>query len=422
MRSVILDTRGRLQEFHAVPAQIDSSAPAPVASSWSPLFDAAGLDPAAFTPVQPDWTPHSFADQRVAWEGHYAERPETIRVEGASYRGRPVSFMLVGPWTRAARMTPVPRTQLQIVLSIANFIVYFSVLIGAALLARRNVITNRADRRTATRLASWLVIATCVSWVVLNHHTMSVATEADHFFLSLGYGLYLGGTLWVLYLAAEPYARRLWPDGLLGWTRFFAGHLRDPRVGRDILIGCVFGMSTCMVEASRILVLPLLGQPPPQPTLGTNLALLQGAHLLAGMGASWTYGALQTALFCALMFVGLRFVLRRNWAAFAVSIVVLLAIGDSGQAILGGVGINTLFFALLYGIILISLVRFGLLATTVGSIVNAGLTSVPFPAHMSGWAGGPALWTIALMLGLMAFGFYSSRGGQPLFGNFEERT
>ena len=74
--------------------------------------------------------------------------------------------------------------------------------------------------------------------------------ELDQFSQNLGYGLYLGGTLWVMYLAIEPYARRLWPDGLLGWTRLFAGHIRDPRVGRDILIGCLFGIVESIIEHS----------------------------------------------------------------------------------------------------------------------------------------------------------------------------
>ena len=76
MRSVILDTRGRLQEFHAVPPQVDSQAPAPATPAWKPLFDAAGLDIAAFSPVPPEWTPHAFADARAAWEGRYPERPD----------------------------------------------------------------------------------------------------------------------------------------------------------------------------------------------------------------------------------------------------------------------------------------------------------------------------------------------------------
>jgi serine/threonine-protein kinase len=423
MRSVILDTRGRLNEFHAVPPQIDSHAPLAATPAWKPLFDAAGLDIRAFSAVPPEWTPHAFADTRVAWEGSYSERPGVpIRIEAASFRGRPISFLIVGPWTRPARMTAVPRTRLQSAQSIANSVVYFGVLVGAVVLARRNVLTNRADRRTAVRLAAWLVFALCASWAVLDHHTTSVNSETDMFFNHLGYGLYLGATLWVMYLAAEPYARRLWPDGLLGWTRFFAGHVRDPRVGRDILIGCLFGVASALIEAARVVMLPLTGQPMPRPNLGHDLNLLEGPHNLAGMVASWTYGPLQTSLFCALVFVGLRFLLRRNWAAFAGSIVLFLAIADNGQAILGGVGVNTVFFVAVYATVLTSLVRFGLLAAAVTSIVNAAMGGVPFPAHLSGWAGGSAIWTIVLLLMLMMFGFYSARAGQPLFGKLEVKS
>jgi serine/threonine-protein kinase len=420
MRSVTLDTRGRLVEFHAVPPQVDADAPMPAPPSWKPLFDAAALDMSLFTPAQPEWIPHSFADTRAAWEGHYKERPDVpIRVEAAAYRGRATSFMIVGPWTRAVRMTPVPRTRLQAALSVANFAVYISLLVAAALIARRNVRMNRTDSRTAVRLAAWIAVSVSIGWAVLNHHGTSVSIEADQFFNTLGYGLFLGGTLWVLYLAAEPYVRRLWPDGLLGWTRFFAGHVRDPRVGRDILIGCVFGVVSTLIESARIVLLPLFGQPMPRPILGTTLNLLNGPHYLAGMGANWTYGPMQTSLVVALLFVGFRFLLRRNWAAFVASILVILAIGDNGQAILGGIGINTVFFVLMYATILVALVRFGLLVATTGLIVDQAITTVPFPARLSSWAGAPAIWTLVLVLALMAFGFYSSRAGQPLLGTSE---
>jgi hypothetical protein len=420
MRSVMLDTRGRLNEFHAIPPQVDRPDSSPAAPDWKPLFDAAGLDLSAFTAAAPEWAPNSFVDTRAAWEGQYRERSDVrIRVEAAGYRGRPVSFLIVGPWTRPARMVVAPNTRIQSMLRALNLTVFFGALAAAALLARRNVRTNRADRRTAVRLAYWLAVAISIAWAVKNHHTTAVNVELDQFSQNLGYGLYLGGTLCVMYLAIEPYARRLWPDGLLGWTRLFAGHIRDPRVGRDILIGCLFGVVESIIEAGRIIVLPLAGQPMPQPVLGQNLNLLHGPQYIVGMVASWTYGPLQSALFAALLFVGLRFLLRRDWPAFVVAIVVFLAIGDGSRAILGGVGLNTVFYVFLYSTILIAIVRFGLLVTTIGLIVDSALTNVPFPGHLSGWAGMPAVWTIVLVLALMAFGFYASRAGQPLFGKFE---
>ncbi len=83
-----------------MPPQMDADMPMGL-PNWRPLFDAAGLDIAAFTTSSPEWTPHSFADTRAAWAGHYPERPDVpIRVEASAYHGRPVSFMIVGPWTR----------------------------------------------------------------------------------------------------------------------------------------------------------------------------------------------------------------------------------------------------------------------------------------------------------------------------------
>jgi hypothetical protein len=47
-------------------------------------------------------------------------------------------------------------------------------------------------------------------------------------------------------------------------------------VGRDILIGCLFGIVASLLEAARIVVLALAGQPMPRPSLGHRLELLQG--------------------------------------------------------------------------------------------------------------------------------------------------
>jgi hypothetical protein len=41
------------------------------------------------------------------------------------------------------------------------------------------------------------------------------------------------------------------PDGLLGWTRLFSGHVRDPRIGRDILIGSVLGGVLMILDVLR---------------------------------------------------------------------------------------------------------------------------------------------------------------------------
>jgi hypothetical protein len=39
----------------------------------------------------------------------------------------------------------------------------------------------------------------------------------------------------------EPYARQSWPKLMVSWQRLLNGRLRDPLVGRDVLLGIVAG-------------------------------------------------------------------------------------------------------------------------------------------------------------------------------------
>ena len=139
-----------------------------------------------------------------------------------------MSFYLIGPWTRASRMTPLPQTRLAMTLGAVSALFWLVLLLAAAALARRNVRVNRADRKSAARLAIGYMMLQAAGWVVGNHHVSTVTLETNSFFKMLATAAFNGGGLWVMYLAIEPYGRRLWPDGLLGWTRLFSGHVRDP--------------------------------------------------------------------------------------------------------------------------------------------------------------------------------------------------
>src|SRR6185295_3945470 len=107
---------------------------------WEPLFDAAGLTPSAFTAVAPQWTPRGFAAVRAAWEGPLPDRPDyRIRIEAAAYRGRPVSMLMVGPWSSPSRMQALTRSYAQTMLLAVGSLLLFVIVIAAMLLARYNV-------------------------------------------------------------------------------------------------------------------------------------------------------------------------------------------------------------------------------------------------------------------------------------------
>ena len=106
MVTLILDPQGRLIELAAVPPQVEKAPPPSRAPDWAGLFAAASLDMARFTPVDPEWLPLVSFDARAAWTGVYPDTDLPLRIEAASWRGRPVGFQMVAPWSKPSRMQP----------------------------------------------------------------------------------------------------------------------------------------------------------------------------------------------------------------------------------------------------------------------------------------------------------------------------
>ena len=76
-----------------------------------------------------------------------------------------------------------------------------------------------------------------LAWLIGNHHVADTAIESDSLQRLLKDAVLTGAALWILYVALEPYARKFWPGLMLGWSRLLSGHIRDSRVGRDVLVG-----------------------------------------------------------------------------------------------------------------------------------------------------------------------------------------
>jgi serine/threonine-protein kinase len=417
---IVLDTRGRLVEFRRIPQQREDG-PAPNATPlhWDVAFRAAGLDPATFTATEPEWAPKDFADARVAWEGASPDNPDIkLRVEAAAFRGRLVSFKVLGPWTPKVQQTSSQSSNGG-VLQIIGQLVWWIVLIGSLVLARHSLRLNRGDRRSAARLVALLLTVQVVVWAVGGHHRSTAAAEVNNFFRVLGNMLLQCGILWTLYLAFEPFGRRFWPDGLLGWTRLFSGHVRDPRIGREILIGIALGAAFILSELLRALAPYVLGLPPGQPALGDSVRVLAGPGGLALTWGDQISSSLQTALIIAMLFVGLRLLVRRTWIAVVIGMIAAtIAITNNAQPgdvlwLYAAVQLVTI------GIITLSIFKFGLLVTTVALLVDNLPTAAPIVSHGATWAALPGNLSIAVIVLFACFGFYAARAGQPLFGNWD---
>jgi predicted Ser/Thr protein kinase len=423
MRSLLLDSTGRLLEFQAVPPQVSpGSEPAP-APDWRPLLDAAGLDMTTFTPVTPQWSPRDYADTRAAWEGPLTGRPEiSARVEAAAYRGRPTSMFLLGPWSVPTRMTPAARSLSQTILSGVITVLLIGMTLAALLLARHNVRAKRADRLSAGRLAMVVLVGSAAMFVITAHHLPDVSSETDLFLRHFGTVMVQAGLLWVIYLALEPYVRRFWPDGILGWTRLVSGHVRDPRVGRDLLTGSVIIMIMGLCGAAFDLLPGALGYPPPQPSAQTMDALTGAAATLSLIFDGLLNG-LFVAVFIVLGYVMLRLVLRRTILATAAT-AILLGVVQAPQVLQssGPWWITATFQLVIVAGVTLMVVRYGLLVTVVAiGIINV-IGNMPLTLSLSHWTATTSNLVIATVIGIAAFGFYASRAGQPLFGNSEPKT
>ena len=179
-------------------------------------------------------------------------------------------------------MQALTRSSAQTVLIAAATLVIVALVIAAMLLARYNVRARRADLRGAWRLALFVMVGYAAVWVLAAHHVPDVNQEMNSFLRYFGSTLVAAALLWVTYVAVEPYVRRFWPDGILGWTRLLSGYVRDPRVGRDVLTGCVFAAVLALLSIVYELLPPLVGRPPAIPRFQDGVSALSGISELAG--------------------------------------------------------------------------------------------------------------------------------------------
>jgi len=415
---VILDTRGRLIEFRRVPPQHETSTGPGATPDWDVVFRAAGLSRPSFQSVTPEWSPKDFADVRAAWEGPSPDAPDVrLRVEAAAHNGRITSMYLVGPWARPRAQQPLAQSSVKTLLSLVSMTVWLTVLGGSILLARHNIRMNRADRRGAARLALLTLGVNIAAWAIGGHHISDFAREANSFFRVTGNMLLQTGVLWVMYLALEPYGRRFWPDGLLGWTRLFAGHLRDPRIGKEILIGCALAGVLIVLEIPRALAPYLFGRPPGLPALGGDEHALSGPGWMFLVWEGQFRGSIASALIISMVFVGLRLIVRRTWIAVTIGMLVVTAAVIGNIQFAHDLWIYALVQLLTIAVITFAIFRFGLLVTTVMLIVDNIPTSVPILPHAPGWAAMPGNLSILFVIAIACFGFYAARAGQPLLGN-----
>ncbi len=413
MTLVQLNPLGRLTQFIAVPPQVERPPSATSSPDWAPLFSAAGLDPSKWPPAQPTWTPPVYSDARAAWTGSLAERPDIpMRIEAAAHRGKPVYFELIGPWTRPERMQPYQPTSGERTGLVFFIVLSLSLLVAGVMLVRRNLRLGRGDRRGAFRLAGLVFAAWPVAWFFGAHHVSNFA-EFVLFIMFLSSGLLNSCLSWVLYIAMEPYVRRRWPATLVSWSRLLAGGFRDPLVGRDVLAGCLLGAFSIALVRLGWFVPSWLGYPPVQPYEGPQWQFL-GARTTIADTSNSLIGGLFISLASLFVLFLLRALLRKEWAAAVVCVLVFTMVYAAGNRSNAPVVLVT--WLITNSLLVFLLIRFGLLALVANYVFKIFLSNFPLTTQMSSWYAGLSLAGILLMAAMAFYGFYTSLGGRPVFG------
>ncbi len=410
MTTLTLDTLGRLRSFYAVPPPKSSGVDS--APDWPQLFSESGLDQSKLQPVTPIWTPPHESTARAAWDGSYPDRPELkIHVEAAAFEGKPVYFEILDVWDQPPDQQAYLSRFRERTLIVLLLGVFITVIVGSTLLAWRNLKLGRGDRKGAFRLAVFVFAVVFLRWLFSTHHVFTVH-EAFNFIWNVQNVLFWTFFFWVVYLAFEPFVRRRWPGRIISWSRLLAGGFRDPLVGRDILIGALFGLGVILFQLHLANLIPQwLGYPPRIPWLDFPATRLLGIRSFAHGITQQIFAALFQGFillfFLLLMYIVLR---RERVAAFAVWLIGAVALSLTNET-----AAAVPFAALAAFLLIWVLYRYGLLATISALFFLHLLIFFPITSDFSAWYAGDYVLALIFSLALVGFGFYTSLAGQPLF-------
>jgi Protein kinase domain len=417
MVDVWMDDEGRLGWFQAIP---DEKEEAPASASaagvtaineikkpdWGVLFAAADIDPSQLKSAPSTWNSLAASDYREAWDGTWPGSGRPLHVEAASLRGKPVYFALSGPWTKASRMPPPEQTGSARFKSLMSLTIVGLILAGGLFFAFLNLKRGRGDRVGASRLA-WAAFTLQIVTYLFRAHFVASSDLIGVVFLAIATSLLYAGSMWLLYIALEPYVRRNWPQTIISWTRLVSGKLRDPLVGRDMVSGVLLGMAWVLIFEIGNLFSIRLGD---ALQFGSS-DLLGGFREAVGYYFNVAGNSIQGALAFFLMLVLIKFIVRNQWLA----VVVFIAIQVTPR-VLGSdhVLLDFAVWTVVYLIAALAVVRFGLIALGIGVFLADVLLNVPYSLDFSNWYAAHNLLLVFSFFAIGVWGFYLSLGGKKL--------
>jgi serine/threonine-protein kinase len=200
---------------------------------------------------------------------------------------------------------------------------------------------------------------------------------------------------------------------MISWSRLLRGNFRDPLLGRDILLGGILAGLLAIDDHLDELVRLGMGQPISQPH-SLNWQMLTSVRYSIGQTLDGSIHALLDVMQMLFVFLLLRLLLRKIWLASTVFVVLVgftFGVPGADYPIVGWIMV-----ALAASVFLFVLVRYGLVAATVGLYIQRSLEGVALTGDFTVWYTPSVLFPAVVALALLAYGFHISLAGQPIFG------
>ena len=411
--SVVLDTRGRLLALSVIPDSSSDSAAS--VASWADFLRAAGRNPVTAVPVVPRRLGRARADTVAAWTVSPPGAPETTLV-AAALRGRVVELDTYAGATALGDLgirVPVQETGLWVYV----FVIVVIPFIGSLLLSVRNVRAGRVDLRGAFVTAMTTVVLYLLNYLFTVNlgelgfpHVLASVMGAEPF----GHFLIHGVSLFVAYLAIEPYVRRLWPRVLVSWARLVSGRVQDPILGRDVLIGAVVGATLSLLDEAYRHLSRHLGFVTEAATVSERVlaSMIAPSALLASASISLAIALVEVMAAYTLLVV-LRFLLRNNRAA-TVALTLLFSFAFVTY------GVKSTWLEMGVSLLSISLgvfifIRYGLVAAVVAVATGFLFSDVPWTTDLSTWFAPQTIMGWVIVTAFLVYGFVTAIGGRQLF-------
>jgi serine/threonine-protein kinase len=418
--TVAVDSTGNLIALSVAPALVESAPETAVEVDWSPIFALARLERSRATPITPESTPPVFCDTLVGWRiDADGDEVDPVTVLMGAVGGRPVYFEHVG--LNDGMQPDHDAFKSEFAYVDAAWTLFSLVMI---VLAVRNLRAGRVDHRNAFRCALLIGGLYAIMEVVTiatggsDPRRQVIGLFNDR---AAGHFLIHAIDVWIYYLAIEPYVRRVWPRMLIGLVRVFSGRLRDPLVGRDVLIGLATG---CMF----VMILVLVSTAERRLTAGgtAHLAhywslriIMSPGHYFSNLAhdIAWAVGS---GVWGAGVVVLIRVLVRHaiGSAVLSIAAIAFLEFGvystfidDSSWAAYA--------FAVGMGVCLIWLYsRVGVLSAMVFFFVMRSMSL--FGLDFDAWSTPYLVSWLAILLALAGYGFRVALAGQPLFADMLE--